>query len=108
MLLCSVRPVSSALRQSLQALQAQHEAQLAATGVIARQKSMINLGSEFYARAVVYVRERGTQEQQQPQCLYRRMLQPLQRLLTPCALCCLCSLLFRLVPIPLVCFWMWV
>jgi hypothetical protein len=50
---------SSALRQSLLSLQAQHAAERAANpdGHIARMKSMINLGSEFYVKAVVSVEE---------------------------------------------------
>ena len=58
--LCSflVSVVSSSLRQSLLSLQSQHAAELASSGSphVSPMKSMINLGSEFYAKAVVYGR----------------------------------------------------
>lgn len=81
-LFLSAVPFSSALRQSLLALQTQHESQLASTGSIAHQKSMINLGSEFYARAVVSVATlRARTETQCP----RRI--PPQRVVGSLALC---------------------
>lgn len=61
---CVCHRVSSALRQSLLSLQSQQAAELEAsnTQYVAQMKTMVNLGSEFYMKAVVSEEKIDTRE----------------------------------------------